>query len=122
MSDSDKQYHGSTATSNDHVATLDRPATTAAPANSASIPASEFDIVEAAIAFLRKQPDSPANQTLTYDQVKAVFDEYKVYAEVCYALHKMGAVFTDKKFGQDTFCRRALADPKDRLPQYPDDE
>ncbi|KAL1618144.1 hypothetical protein SLS54_007384 [Diplodia seriata] len=91
-------------------------------ADSASVLVNDFDIVKATIKFLRARPHSPANLTLTYDQCKAIFDEHKVFTEVCCALFSMGAVFTAKEFGYCTFSKHALADPRDRLPQYPDDD
>lgn len=47
-----------------------------------------FDIVQAAIDHLRTcDAAAPVNQSLRYDQVKAVFDAHPDYAGVCDALH-----------------------------------
>ncbi|KAL1640600.1 hypothetical protein SLS58_006795 [Diplodia intermedia] len=121
MTGPDNQQSGFTATSNDNATTFDKPAAATSLADSASVAVNDFDIVAATIKFLRARPHSPVNQSLTYDQCKAIFDEHKVFTEVCCALYNMGAVFNAKEFGYCTFSKHALADPRNRLPQYPDD-
>lgn len=90
------------------------------PGGSTSTTADSFDIVDAARNFLRVCSDSSVNQALTYEQCKAVFDKHPDFDKVCCAFYEMGVVFPAKEFGRRTFCKLALADPKDRLPQYPD--
>ena len=109
-----------TINSSENATPLTNGTTLNSPDGSAFTTTDNFDIVEEARKFLRVCSDNEVNQALTYEQCKAVFDNNRGFVEVCCAFHKMGVDFPTKKFGHGTFCKLALADPKDRLQQYPD--